>query len=215
MRTSPLHFEHAARVERWGVLRDMQVPLAFKQEGAGTEPGLADASAFARWGCKGPAAPEWLSSLGLSVPVQPNHWAELPGGGVLGRLGHTEFFLEDGPGDNAVDRVSASVDGAPRDVCVVPHQDAAIVLIGTRALDLLAETCNINFGAIRPEERELVMTSMMGVTVLVIPENRTRFRIWCDPTFGLYLWRTLSGIAQELGGGPIGLSRLFPGLDEA
>lgn len=213
MRTSPLHFEISANVERWGMLHDMSVPLSFKREGADAVLGLADASAFARCGFKGSSAPAWLASLGFPVPERHNHWVALPGGGVVGRLGHTEFFVEDGPNGGAVDLISASFDRAPHDVYVVPRQDAAIQLTGTRALELLAQTCNVNFGALRPEDCQLVMTSMIGVSVLVIPEVRSRFRVWCDPTFGPYLWRTLFEIAEELGGGPIGLARLFPEID--
>jgi sarcosine oxidase subunit gamma len=43
------------------------------------------------------------------------------------------------------------------------------------------------------------MTLMAGVSVLVLPQNlggtagaETIYRIWCDPSFGSYLWETLA-----------------------
>jgi hypothetical protein len=41
---------------------------------------------------------------------------------------------------------------------------------------------------------------MIGVSVLVIPERRAdgvAYRIWCDPTYGSFLARTLHTIAAE------------------
>ena len=35
-------------------------------------------------------------------------------------------------------------------------------------------------------------------------------RIWCDGTFGPYLWETLLDIAREEGGRAVGLRKLFP-----
>jgi sarcosine oxidase subunit gamma len=57
------------------------------------------------------------------------------------------------------------------------------------------------------------MTSMVGVSVLVLwyrLQAQPYYRIWCDGTFGPYLWETLAEIAGELGGGAIGLESLFP-----
>jgi sarcosine oxidase subunit gamma len=57
------------------------------------------------------------------------------------------------------------------------------------------------------------MTSMVGVSVLVLwheQQGRPLFRIWCDGTFGPYLWQTLLEIAREAGGGAVGFSALFP-----
>ena len=76
---------------------------------------------------------------------------------------------------------------------------------------MLAQTCSVNFGAIDPASRQLVLTSMAGVSVLVIPQQRNGsplYRIWCDPTLGPYLWHTLLEIVAESSGGPVGLTGL-------
>jgi len=77
--------------------------------------------------------------------------------------------------------------------------------------ELLVESCNVNFAEIDPQERVVVMTQMIGVSVLVIRDIDTeipRYRIWCDSTFAPYFWETLSEIAADLGGGVIGVDSL-------
>ena len=47
-----------------------------------------------RWGCKGPAAPQWLAERGLPVPPDYNSYRPLATGGLVARLGVTEFLIE-------------------------------------------------------------------------------------------------------------------------
>jgi len=153
-----------------------------------------------RAGVKGPAAAEWLATRGLPVPAKPNTWLPLAAGGVIGRLAYTEFFVE---GDAAPD-IEREASGAPAGVYPVLRRALGLVLAGPAALDVLAQTCNVNFDALDLATRPLVMTSMVGVSVLVIPEQRDdgiAYRIWCDPTYGPYLARTLHAIAAEEDGG--------------
>ena len=164
--------------------------------------GIADVSATARYGCKGPGTVAWLKSLGLPVPPQPNSWLPLDGGGLIARLGFTEFLIE-GP-----DALIAPLASAPRAAGVYPvlRQDAALILGGARLDELLRQTCNVNFRPLDPATRPVVLTSMVGVGVTVIPELRNGqpfVRVWCDGTYGHYLWETLLGIATELGGGAV------------
>ena len=88
----------------------------------------------------------------------------------------------------------------------VLRQDAALIVGGSRLEELLRQTCNVNFRPLDPADRPVVLTSMVGVGVTVIPEVRKGLpaaRIWCDGTYGHYLWETLLGIAVELGGGAV------------
>jgi sarcosine oxidase subunit gamma len=53
---------------------------------------------------------------------------------------------------------------------------------------------------------------MAGVGVTVLSKKNGKFpsyRIWCDGTYGVYLWETLAEIATELGGGCIGVNALL------
>jgi hypothetical protein len=56
--------------------------------------------------------------------------------------------------------------------------------------------CNVNFSALR-DEREAVMTLMIGVAVVVVAQGnaaRRRYRIWCDPSHGDYLLSSLQNV---------------------
>lgn len=162
--------------------------------------GLADISLQPRFGCKGPGAAAWLQSQGVALPERPNSAAALAAGGRVLRLGVSEFLVE---GDAAlVERLLAS----PRAPAVYPvlRQDACLLLAGERLNDLLLQSCNVNFAAIDPDSATVVLTSMVGVGVTVLPEKNNGVpscRVWCDGSYGPYLWQTLRAIAEELGGG--------------
>ena len=74
--------------------------LAQHWSAEGTGPGAADLTmsdrslVTARWGCKGPAAPQWLAERGLPVPPEYNRYRPLATGGLVARLGVTEFIIE-------------------------------------------------------------------------------------------------------------------------
>ena len=135
-------------------------------------------------------------------------WLPHVGGGVIARLGRSEFFIEDGPGGSVVANVRAALGNGASGVYPVIRQDAGIALIGPRVNELLLQTCNVNFAALETAGRGAVMTQMVGVSVLAIrvaDEPLPRYRLWCDPTFAPYFWETLEGIAAELGGGVVGV----------
>jgi len=168
---------------------------------------LAEAVPERRFGVKGARAAEALERLGLSIPVRPNSWAPLRANeregswNVIGRLGSTEFFIEErdvAPGIAALEALTAA--GAPG-VYPVLREDFALVLGGASALEVLAQVCNVNFAALQPAARPVVMTLMIGVGVLVLPQlsddDGLVYRIWCDPSFGAYLWSELEAVVQK------------------
>lgn len=214
MRISALHDLHLARVPdnaAWTSVAGMRLPAAFPNQAASDTLALADASHRTRAGVKGPGAAAHLAALGLPVPAEPNRWVPTSNGGLIARLGLTEFFVEDE--GTASNRLAAAP--VPAGVYTVPRADTALVLAGQGANEVLLQTCNINFKAIEGSTGELVLTSMAGVGVLVIPQHAgdiSLYRIWCDPSYGPYLYRTLLGIVEELGGGPLGVDGLA-GLD--
>jgi len=144
-------------------------------------------------GVKGPGAGAWLAGLGLPVPQAPNSWLPLSGG-LIARLGLTEFLIE---GPESAKLTAPLAHG----VYPVLRQDTVLVLRGDRLNDLLLETCSVDFRALDPAVRPVVLTSMAGVGVTVIPgaENGTPCcRLWCDSTWGEWFFETLTGIAGEL-----------------
>lgn len=164
---------------------------------------LQDCSWRQRYGCKGPDAASWLGAAGFTVPQPVNSFVIDAGQTLVARLGASEFLVEAlGPGQPVIAaRERFPVPG----VYPVIRQDAAFILSGPRATDLLLETCSYPFARETDGDR-VVMTSMVGVGVTVVPRlvrETTEFNVWCDPSFGLYLWSTLVGIAREMGGGAI------------
>ena len=152
-----------------------------------------DVSRNPRAGVKGPGAAAWLEGLGLPVPATPNQWLPLEGG-LIARLGVTEFLVE-GP-------ASAKLDAPPgHGVYPVLRQDMALVLWGARLNDLLLETCSVNFLALDLSARPVVLTSIVGVGVTVIPGEDAGipcYRFWCDSTYGDWFLQTMTGVAAEL-----------------
>lgn len=214
IRTSPLHDLVAALNPQWDMVRGMRMAarLAGGETAARESVAVADLSCLDKAGLKGPEAARWLDGLGITVPAQANAWTGLPGGGVIARLGRSEFFLEDGEtGDTAI-RMRDALGTGIAGVYPVIRQDAGIALVGKRVNELLVQTCNVNFQELDSASRTVVMTMVVGVAVLVIRQDHQKlpgFRIWCDPTYAPYLWETLAGIATELGGGPIGTGGLL------
>ncbi len=213
-RTSPLHDRVAELNPQWSVVRSMRTAagLAGDETGARESVAVADLSCLDKAGIKGPEAARWLESLGIAVPAKANAWTGLPGGGVIARLGRAEFFLEDGAAGDTAGRVRDVLGTGIAGVYPVIRQDAGIALVGRRVNELLVQTCNVNFQEVDSASRTVVMTMMVGVAVLVIRQDHQTlpgFRIWCDSTYAPYLWETLSGIAAELGGGPIGTGSLL------
>lgn len=206
-RISPLYDALAAHDAQWAERNGMRVVAQLRDDDSARASvlGLIDLSHLARTGLKGPAAPDWIQAQGLALPP-PNAWEELPGGGVIARLAATEFLVEDAAEGRAVGAINAALAEPVAGVYPVPRQDAALALTGSRVSELLVQTCNVNFPDV--DDRSVVMTLMIGVSVLVIRQTlgkRPCYRAWCDPSYAPYLWNTLAEIAQELGGGPVGI----------
>ena len=174
-----------------------------------------------RLGLKGPRAAEWLAAQGIALPMTPNTWTH-PEGAIaadallVARLGSAEFFLEDGAAGTTLERISPSLDANPPGVYPVLREDWAFLLGGDEVHDVLAQVCNVNFAALSLASRPLIMTLMIGVAVLVVPQSvagggqggeaARRYRIWCDPTFGPYLGESLGAVVIECGGTYTGVS---------
>jgi sarcosine oxidase subunit gamma len=207
-RANPLFDPQSALAPRWTSVESMPVVSAYGADDhkLAQVVGIGDASPRRRTGFKGPGAVAWLQQLSVPIPVQPNQWAALATGGLVARLGRTEFLIEDGKGGATCARLQATPLAAG--VYPVLRQDAALVVVGARAGELLLQTCSIEFAALQASAYPVVLTSMVGVAVTVAVDSfasARRYRIWCDGTYGAYLWTTLVDVARDLGGGPIGL----------
>jgi sarcosine oxidase, subunit gamma len=202
---------------QWETVNGMPVPMSIGDPAAESEAlrtvALADLSCLTRFGLKGPAAEVWLGSREIPLPQRMNQWLPIGRWGLLARLGSSEFLIEDDPGERGVTLdLKAELGRGIRGVVPVLRQDAEIAIAGCRAIDLLVQTCNVNFLKLPSAERPVVMTSMIGVSVLIVPSTWDEvplYRVWCDPSYAQYLWTQLLGIVKELGGGVIGLAAIF------
>ena len=170
---------------------------------------LESAARSRRGGVKGPRAAELLAELGIHVPKAPNTWAPLKpadrddSGNVIARLGSTEFFIEEDADGTTLAALDARCAGAVPGAYSVLREDVALQLGGAAAPAALAEVCNIDFAAV-PPGKPIVMTLMIGVGVLVLPQQRDDdriFRIWCDPSFGPYLRHELDAVVTRIQSG--------------
>lgn len=200
-RLSAVHNLLAPLKPQWGLAHGMQYARHCNGEDAHRAVlGLADLSHLPRSGAKGPQAAAWLASRGLPVPARPNSWLRQDGT-LIARLGASEFLVEG--------TAAATLTHATRAPGVYPvlREDCALALLGPRLPDLLAQTCNVNFAALDLAIQPVVLTSMAGVTVTVLPhahDGAPFYRVWCDYSYGPYLWRTLLDIVRALGGGAVG-----------
>jgi sarcosine oxidase subunit gamma len=167
-----------------------------------------------RLGLKGPRAADWLAAQAIALPTASNTWAHSgePSAAaevLVARLGQHEFFLEDGTDGTTLKRISPFLNEHPPGVYPVLREDWAFHLGGAQVHDVLAQVCNVNFAALPLESNPLIMTLMIGVAVLVVPQNKSterHYRIWCDPTFGPYLSESLGAVVSECGGSYTGVS---------
>jgi sarcosine oxidase subunit gamma len=162
-----------------------------------------------RLGLKGPRATQWLTAQGILLPTAPNTWVHAGEGFsadalLVARLGTAEFFLEEGNGGTTLRRLSPSLEEQVPGVYPVLREDWSFHLGGERVHEVLEQVCNVNFAALPLDARPVIMTLMIGVAVLVVPQSagaaERQYRIWCDPTFGPYLGDSLGAVVHECGG---------------
>ncbi len=210
--TSPVAFAQKVRKPVLGQINGMQAALSFG--GIDVEAqnsrilGICDVSCLDRFGLKGPKAAEWLQTSGMKLPATANSWVLQDSGSLLMRLGNTEFLLEDSL-ENDLARMfsNKALDGGG--IHKVIRSDAAFIVSGERTAALFSEVCAIDLDNGMLGDNRLVMTVIAGVSATIIKQalkGQPVYRIWCDGTFGPYLWKTLLGIMEEHGGGPVGFN---------
>ncbi len=207
LRLSPVHDALQKLNGSWRELNGMPTLFSRPEDAVhSTQLGIADLSFLTRFGIKGKNAANWLIQQGISVPDRPNSWHTLPEGGIIARLGLTEFLIEDSITSTIAPQLTAACQHPPTKVYPVLRQDLAIALTGTAIPELLRQTCNINFQALPLTEHPVIITTAIGVNVTIIP-SQPCYRIWCDYTYGEYVWQTLLAIVQQLGGDAIGVEQ--------
>jgi sarcosine oxidase subunit gamma len=151
-------------------------------------------------GIKGAGAEAWLREQGIEVPPATYETRQLSGGGLIARLGSSDFFLEGGPSGELLPRLAAELARNPPRVYRVERHDAAFLLSGPLAVKVLAQLCSFDFRSAPPGR--VVMTRAAGVNCTVLPgaaDEVPSFRLWIDCTFAAYFGEMLAQISEELG----------------
>ena len=217
IRKTPVAYAQQALKPKMGELNGMEVALEF--EGASVENarkqllGVTDVSCFQRFSVKGPQAAAWLAAKGMNTPAAINSWDEAAPGTMILRLGGSEFLLEDQrSGDTCATLAKGFKQSEVAGVYKVQRADAAFILSGSEALDLLSELCMLDLRDSALGTNAVVMTQVAGISATLLRQTlngQQVYRIWCDGTYGPYLWDMLTEVAKELGGGAVGLSCHF------
>ncbi|WP_308389467.1 hypothetical protein [Acidithiobacillus sp. AMEEHan] len=155
---------------------------------------VVDRSRQPRWGCKGPAAASWLQGQGIPIPPGSNSWIR-DGAWAVYRLGRSEFLLE------AEEFCIQSLRQSIRQDSVYPvwHDGAALLLEGRGVPSLLRQICSVDFTALALDTRPVVLTSMMGVSVIAVPEaDLQKISLWFDGSYSHYFQEMLEKIVPDL-----------------
>jgi sarcosine oxidase subunit gamma len=174
---------------------------------------LCDLSALTKLGVKGSEAEGWLREQDVEVPEEIYESRRFAEGGLIVRLGPDEFLLESGVVGESMVALAARLESTQGQVSAVPREDATFLMTGSRAIDVLAQTCGVNFRGVKPQR--LILTRVAGVSCGILPEtisNVQAYRLWIDPTYAIYLWGTLVEICESLDGTIIGAGCIFPEL---
>lgn len=213
IQTSPVAHAQPRESAKWEVINGMDTAVEFASaeiEGARKkELGVADVSCLSRYGVKGPNATQWLLERGIAIPTTPNSWTICEQKTLVLRLGSSEFLIEDQLGGSVCRRLASDTTRV-ESVYKVPRADAAFIVSGSETLNLFSELCALDLREKSFAENDLIMTQVAGVSVVVIRQTlkgEPVYRIWCDGTYGSYIWEVLMEIATELSGGAVGLAQ--------
>ena len=216
-RRSPIHQSLETKGAVWRLTGDMPMAVQFDRPQAEREAistlGLCDLSALEKLGIKGRDAEVWLRDQGVDAPARVYESRRLADWGIVVRLAADEFLLESGIAGESVRALADRLVSHQGHVFRVERQEATFMLVGPRAIDVLAQTCGINFRDAPPNR--LVLTRVAGADSGVLPDplgNTPAFRIWIDYSYAVYLWTTLVEICESLRGRVVGAGCIFPEL---
>ena len=212
LRRSPLHSELEWRKPVWVTLHGMDAPLHFGSERtestAMRDVAICDVSARRKLGIKGPNAEAWLQDQGMPIPEGIYEWMDFENALII-RVANDEFFVEDSFKGGKIAQLSRLLSWGRSGAYRVERQDTGLLLSGRRSQEVLAQTCSYSF---RDHEEKFVMTRVSLVSCSVLPMIESgvgTFRIWCNSSYGIYLWGSLTKIVEELGGRTVGVSSLM------
>lgn len=215
MKSTPAAFFQNKLNPQWGEVNGTQVAMSFDstevEEDRKQKLGVTDVSCRQRFGVKGPQASEWLVSQGIKTPDSINSWI-IDNDVLVLRLGSSEFLIEQQNSGDVCKQLNQASQVSIVGVYPVLLASAAFVISGNEVRAMFSELCKLDFSEKALEPNQLLMTQVADISATLVPEivnGRLVIRLWCDGTYGAYMWRVLHQLAQELGGGAVGLINCF------
>lgn len=215
-RVTPVAYAQQRLSPKMTVLNGMEVAIEFAsaeiENKRKSTLGICDVSCFPRFGVKGLNAVQWLKEHKVEIPQQGNAWVRHQPDTLVLRLGLNEFLVEDQLNGKACEALHAANQPKAYGIYKVQRNDTALILSGSRVQALFSEVCALDLRDQALASDAVVMTQMAGISVTLLRQQlngETVYRLWCDGTYGPYIWDTLLEIAGELGGGAAGVSCHF------
>ena len=161
---------------------------------------LVNLGILPRLGLRGSDAAIWLEEQAVDCPKDILSSTRTADGERVMRTDDDEFIVETDDG-NRIAQLASQLPPQSPDLLQVPREEVTLCLSGPQAGAVLLQTCGIDFRTIRPQQ--IVFSRIAGVTCGILLEEDqggTAYRMWADPSYEDYLWRTLAEIVTGLGG---------------
>jgi len=212
LKTTPVAHSQKKLNPIWGEVNGMQVAMSFDtpeiEQQRKQKLAVTDVSYRQRFGVKGPQAKQWLISQKIKTPDSINSWV-LENDVLVLRLGNSEFLVEQQISGEICKQLNEASQTNAVDVYKVLRADAAFVICGVEMLAMFSELCKLDLSEKALKPNQLIMTQIADISATIVPEiinDQLVIRLWCDGTYGAYMWRVLHQLARELGGGAVGLT---------
>ncbi|HDY84720.1 hypothetical protein LCGC14_0538890 [marine sediment metagenome] len=212
MKSTPVAYFQKNLNPKWGEVNGTQVAMSFDtpeiEQQRKKNLGVTDVSCRQRFGVKGPKANQWLATQNIKTPDSINSWV-LDNDVLVLRLGSSEFLIEQQVSGDVCKQLNQVSQTAAVGVYKVLRADAAFVISGDQILTMFSELCKLDLSAEALKPNQLIMTQVADISATIVSEitnGQLVIRLWCDGTYGAYMWRVLHQLAEELGGGAVGLT---------
>ena len=149
-------------------------------------------------GVKGPKLLAWLGDHTLSCPELIYGTERVDDGSLVVRIASDEVIVESTQTEGLVQRVDKELSEYTDGVYLVEQQSETLILRGSHAPRVWAETCGVN--VVKEPTDRIIYTRVAGIACGIIPEgeadNRS-YRIWVDYSYAPDLYRTILEIFGE------------------
>lgn len=219
-RRSFLYRELARLGARFETVNGMAAPIDFgdphAELAAARRLAIADCTALARTGYKGPRALDWLRGQGVAIGDQDNMAYRQSDGALAARLAPSEAMIL-GPLSGEAG-LSARLDGTwsiglRASAYRVPRADTNcwFRIAGAEASAMFAKICGIDLRPRQFPQGAIAQTSVAKLTAMVIRADLgdvPSYHLLTDSASAGFMWTSLIDAMAEFAGRPVGLAAL-------